>query len=141
MLRSAAIRSVALAVAGAWSEGATASAPSPLSDWARGDGKARVRIQPCDRGRFITNTWISTGTPNGKANDQLHIGSVAGVRIVGSRLGLATATDLFHSLGGQTANHHNRGRLARGVALQVDNSGPDRRRALAVAGPQQEGIL
>jgi uncharacterized protein (DUF2147 family) len=70
MLRSAALGGVALA---AWSAGATAAEPSALGDWARGDGKARVRIERCDRGIRVTNTWIKPGTPGERVGDRLLI--------------------------------------------------------------------
>lgn len=70
MLRLAALGGVALATCSA---GATAAEPSVIGDWARGDGNARVRIERCDRGLCITNTWIKPGTPSEKAGDQLLI--------------------------------------------------------------------
>lgn len=35
-----------------------AQAQSPLGNWARGDGNARVRIAPCGANLCATNTWI-----------------------------------------------------------------------------------
>lgn len=35
-----------------------AMAQSPLGNWARGDGNARVRIAPCGKNICATNTWI-----------------------------------------------------------------------------------
>lgn len=56
----------ALAVSGpAWSE------PSPLGMWERGDGEARVRIEPCDRAFCAINTWIRPGTQGEKVGDRL----------------------------------------------------------------------
>lgn len=37
---------------------AAAEAQSPLGNWARGDGDARVRIAPCGANLCATNTWI-----------------------------------------------------------------------------------
>lgn len=48
-----------------------AAEPSPLGFWARGDGKARVRIERCPGGFCAINTWIKSGTPDEKAGDHL----------------------------------------------------------------------
>ena len=37
---------------------ASAQAQSPLGQWSRGDGNARVRIAPCGANLCATNTWI-----------------------------------------------------------------------------------
>jgi uncharacterized protein (DUF2147 family) len=73
MMRGAAFGGVTLAAAVAWSAGPTAAAPSALGDWARGDGKARVKIERCDSGLCVTNTWIKPGTQGEKAGDRLLI--------------------------------------------------------------------
>jgi uncharacterized protein (DUF2147 family) len=39
--------------------------------WARGDGKARVKIAKCGADICATNTWIKPGTPSEKAGDVL----------------------------------------------------------------------
>ena len=57
----------ALALAGA----AAAAAYSPLGDWARGDGKARVRIEPCGQSLCTINTWIRPGVADEKVGDRL----------------------------------------------------------------------
>ena len=49
---------------------ATAS-PSPMGDWARGDGKARVRIEPCGQKLCAVNTWIRPGVTDEKVGDRL----------------------------------------------------------------------
>lgn len=73
MIRGAALASVSLAAAAAWSAGGTASEPSTLGDWERGDGKARVRIERCGRGLCVINTWIKPGTQGEKVGDRLLI--------------------------------------------------------------------
>lgn len=40
-------------------------------DWARSDGKARVKIARCGSDICATNTWIEPGTPSEKAGDVL----------------------------------------------------------------------
>ena len=45
--------------------------PSMLGLWARGDGKAVVRIEPCGANLCAINTWIRAGTKNEKAGDKL----------------------------------------------------------------------
>ena len=40
-------------------------------NWARGDGKARVKIARCGADVCATNTWIKPGTPSEKAGDVL----------------------------------------------------------------------
>ncbi len=39
--------------------------------WARGDGNARVKIEPCGQNICAVNTWIKPGTPKEKAGDRL----------------------------------------------------------------------
>lgn len=59
---------VVLALTGA---SAAAADSSPLGLWARGDGKARVRIEKCDKALCAINTWIKPGTPDEKPGDKL----------------------------------------------------------------------
>ncbi|EGF93235.1 hypothetical protein ABI_16750 [Asticcacaulis biprosthecium C19] len=44
---------------------------SPEGDWARGDGKARVRIAPCGADLCAVNTWIHPGVKDEKVGDVL----------------------------------------------------------------------
>lgn len=60
-----------LALAICESGGAEAADSSPLGIWARGDGKALVRIAPCEGGLCATNMWIKPGTPDEKTGDKL----------------------------------------------------------------------
>lgn len=39
--------------------------------WARGDGNAKVRLQPCGGDVCAINTWIKPGTPDEKPGDKL----------------------------------------------------------------------
>jgi uncharacterized protein (DUF2147 family) len=60
-----------IAVTIACSLAVTAHAASPMGHWARGDGKAKVRIAKCGANICATNTWIKPGTPSEKAGDVL----------------------------------------------------------------------
>ena len=40
-------------------------------DWARSDGRAKVKIAKCGADICATNTWIKPGTPSEKAGDVL----------------------------------------------------------------------
>lgn len=40
-------------------------------EWARGDGKARVRVEPCGSDLCATNIWIKPGTPRERQGDRL----------------------------------------------------------------------
>jgi uncharacterized protein (DUF2147 family) len=44
---------------------------SPLGDWARGDGIAHVRIEPCGADLCAINTWIKPGVTDEKIGDRL----------------------------------------------------------------------
>jgi len=48
-----------------------AEEPSPEGDWARGDGKAKVRIAPCGGDICAVNTWIKAGVKDEKVGDRL----------------------------------------------------------------------
>lgn len=50
---------------------ATQAAAMPLGEWARGDGNARVRIQPCGAALCATNTWIRDSASDEKVGDRL----------------------------------------------------------------------
>lgn len=51
--------------------GLAAGDPSPFGLWARGDGKAKVRVERCGANLCATNTWIRQGTKGEKAGDIL----------------------------------------------------------------------
>lgn len=55
----------------AFSFAGLAEAASPMGQWARGDGVARVRIAECGGKICATNTWIKPGTTNEKKGDVL----------------------------------------------------------------------
>lgn len=40
-------------------------------EWARGDGKARVRMEPCGSDLCAVNTWIKPGVRDEKVDDRL----------------------------------------------------------------------
>ncbi len=40
-------------------------------EWARGDGKARVRMEPCGADLCAVNTWIRPGVRGEKIDDRL----------------------------------------------------------------------
>lgn len=48
-----------------------ASDPSPFGLWARGDGKAKVKVERCGADLCATNTWVREGTKGEKAGDIL----------------------------------------------------------------------
>ena len=55
-----------------------AAAPAPAASdatlfglWARGDGKAKVKVERCGDAICATNTWIREGTKGEKAGDIL----------------------------------------------------------------------
>jgi uncharacterized protein (DUF2147 family) len=50
---------------------AHAETPSPQGFWARGDGKAKVKIEPCGADLCAINTWIKPGTRDEKVDDKL----------------------------------------------------------------------
>lgn len=50
---------------------AAAEAASPMGQWSRGDGKAKVKVAKCGANICATNTWIKPGTPSEKAGDVL----------------------------------------------------------------------
>ncbi|MDH7790583.1 DUF2147 domain-containing protein [Ochrobactrum sp. AN78] len=49
----------------------SAQATDISGNWARGDGKARVRIAKCGKDICATNTWIKPGTAKEKTGDRL----------------------------------------------------------------------
>ena len=48
-----------------------AAEPALLGKWARGDGKARVRVETCGGSYCAINTWIKPGTKGEKVGDKL----------------------------------------------------------------------
>ena len=46
-------------------------AQTPLGLWARGDGIARVKIQPCGNDLCAINTWIKPGVTDERIGDRL----------------------------------------------------------------------
>lgn len=60
-----------VAMAIACSSAGMAHAESPMGQWARGDGNAKVRIARCGANICATNTWIKPGTPSEKTGDVL----------------------------------------------------------------------
>lgn len=49
----------------------SAQAEAIGGNWARGDGKARVKIADCGKDICATNTWIKPGTAKEKTGDRL----------------------------------------------------------------------
>ena len=60
-----------LGMAGILGATPAAAEPSLVGHWARGDGKARVVIEPCPGGYCAINTWIRPGTKGEKVGDKL----------------------------------------------------------------------
>ncbi len=52
---------------------AAATGTSFFGRWARGDGRARIRIEPCGAAACAINTWIRPGTPHEKTGDRLNL--------------------------------------------------------------------
>ncbi|WP_443751040.1 DUF2147 domain-containing protein [Asticcacaulis solisilvae] len=50
---------------------ATADTSALQGEWARGDGKARVRMAPCGPDFCAINTWIKPGVRDEKVDDKL----------------------------------------------------------------------
>ena len=48
-----------------------AAEASLQGDWSRGDGKAKVRIEPCGDDICAINTWIKPGVKDEKVGDKL----------------------------------------------------------------------
>ena len=51
--------------------GTAAADPSPFGLWARGDGKVKVRVQPCGGQICAVNTWVREGTKGERPGDKL----------------------------------------------------------------------
>jgi uncharacterized protein (DUF2147 family) len=60
----------ALAAFGAAST-AFAAAPAFLGNWARGDGKTRIRVEPCGADFCGVNTWVKRGHTGEQVGDTL----------------------------------------------------------------------
>ena len=50
---------------------ASASDPSYLGNWARGDGKTHIRVEPCGKSVCGVNTWVRPGMRREKVGDRL----------------------------------------------------------------------
>ena len=68
---------------------APASGPSYLGDWARGDGKTHIRVEPCGAEFCGVNTWVRPGYSGEKVGDTL----VANLRPAGAGRWSGTAFD------------------------------------------------
>ncbi|MBW8734752.1 MAG: DUF2147 domain-containing protein [Asticcacaulis sp.] len=67
MLRLAAVAAALfLAAPAAWADTSAIE-----GQWARGDGKAKVRMEPCGPDLCAVNTWIKPGVRDEKADDRL----------------------------------------------------------------------
>ena len=68
-IRRAAVLAAALVAVGA---GNTALAgPAFLGNWARGDGKTHIRVEPCGAEFCGVNTWVRPGHSGEKVGDTL----------------------------------------------------------------------
>jgi uncharacterized protein (DUF2147 family) len=63
----------ALAVLVAFAAPAMASEPSLVGNWARGDGKTRIRVERCGHNYCASNTWVKPGTKGEKVGDKLSV--------------------------------------------------------------------
>jgi uncharacterized protein (DUF2147 family) len=78
ILRAAELTGVLLMI-GAGSA-ALASSPAFLGNWARGDGKTHIRVEPCGGAVCGVNTWVRPGVSGEKVGDTL----VANLRPAGA---------------------------------------------------------
>lgn len=86
-IRRAAVLAAALAALGA---GNTALAgPAFLGNWARGDGKTHIRVEPCGAEFCGVNTWVKPGHTGEKVGDTL----VADLKPVGAERWSGSAFD------------------------------------------------
>jgi uncharacterized protein (DUF2147 family) len=53
------------------SGGAALAAPAFLGNWARDDGKTRIRVEPCGAEFCGVNTWVKRGHTGEKVGDTL----------------------------------------------------------------------
>jgi uncharacterized protein (DUF2147 family) len=49
----------------------SASDPSYLGNWARGDGKTNIRVEPCGKSVCGVNTWVRPGVKHERVADRL----------------------------------------------------------------------
>jgi uncharacterized protein (DUF2147 family) len=84
----AVIFAVALAALGATTT-ALAAEPAFLGNWARNDGKTRIRVEPCGAAYCGVNTWVKSGHSGEKVGDTL----VASLKPAGSERWSGTAFD------------------------------------------------
>jgi uncharacterized protein (DUF2147 family) len=78
MLRRAAALAVLLTV-GAASASLAGEGPL-LGDWARGDGKTRIRVASCGAAICARNTWVRRGVSGEKVGDPSYSQAQAGRR-------------------------------------------------------------
>ena len=104
MLRRA-VALAALLTVGAGGASLAAEAPF-LGNWARGDGKTHIRVQPCGANFCGVNTWVRHGVSGEKVGDTL----VANVRPAGAGHWSGTAFDRrrnqHYSMKIHVANNH-----------------------------------
>jgi uncharacterized protein (DUF2147 family) len=87
-IRRAGVLAAALATLGTASA-AFAAGPPFLGNWARGDGKTRIRVEPCGKEFCGVNTWVRTGHTSEKVGDTL----VASLKPAGAERWSGTAFD------------------------------------------------
>src|SRR5271155_1655267 len=87
MLRRA-VALAALLTIGASGVSLAAEAPF-LGNWARGDGKTHIRVEPCGAAFCGVNTWVRPGVSGEKVGDKL----VAKVKPAGAARWSGTAFD------------------------------------------------
>jgi uncharacterized protein (DUF2147 family) len=68
---------------------ALAAEPPFLGNWARGDGKTHIRVQPCGANFCGVNTWVRHGVSGEKVGDTL----VATIKPAGAGRWSGTAFD------------------------------------------------
>lgn len=88
MITKAVVLAGAFLIVGAGSA-ALARDPPFLGNWARGDGKTRIRVEPCGTNFCGVNTWVRPGFSGEKVGDTL----VANVKPAGTERWSGTAFD------------------------------------------------
>lgn len=68
---------------------APAKLSSPIGDWSRGDGKAKVRVDRCGPSLCAVNTWIAAGVDGEHVGDRL----IMNVKLDGPSIYSGTAQD------------------------------------------------
>ncbi len=94
---------------------APASDPSYLGNWARGDGKTHIRVEPCGKSVCGVNTWVRPGMKHEKVGDRLifKVKPSGASRWTRQRF-RSPAQSTLHSQGPRRQYAHDNGRMRHG---------------------------